>query len=195
MKNIVLFLATGALVLGGLGRSQASGIIYTETALVSGSLGANSFNNTQVTFTFSSDTDNVGGSGFFTNTVGTAKIAGIGTTTFTIPVLIFDNQANGAVGIASTKDESILDTFSPVFASYDLTTFLAPVTGTSYIRPDVKFATTAGDLNLTSARDSTFSATSTTSAVPEPASMTTFVIAGLGLAGLMFRARRRKTAC
>jgi len=200
MKYLGLVLAAGALTVCSMGRSEASGITYTEQAVMSGSLGASDFRDAQVLFTFTGDTANVTKSGnFYQNSIGNASftISGLGSGTLTEPIFIFDSQDVSAVGIASNNG-SLLDTFNSAFGSYDLKSTHSAVTDDSFIRTDLTFKTSAGNLKLTCAGDSTFTATTpatnSVTAVPEPASVTPFAIAGLGLGALILRGRKRQTA-
>lgn len=168
-------------------------ITYTEQVVASGTLGTATFTDALITIGLSGDTGNVtGGSGFFTNMVGTftVDISGVGEAVFTDSMEVFVNQAFSppAAGFGDiSTGGSVLDTFNSVFASYDLTTPIGPISGGSFIRPDLSFGTTLGALNITSAGDSTF--TASTSAVPEPASRI-FLAAAIA-AILVYRVRRR----
>jgi hypothetical protein len=162
-------------------------ITYTEQATVSGSLGGSAFTNKLITVVFSGDTGTVtGGSGFFTNSVGTTTftIAGVGSGTFTDSMFVFDNQGALFAGIADSAG-SLLDTQNAAFASYNLTTPIGPLSGSPFIRPDLTFGTTAGGLIISSSGNSTFTA----STVPEPASV--FLLGGVGA---IFAARLKRKA-
>ncbi len=191
MKFAIRF---GFVVLLLAAMASAGTITYTEQAVASGTLGANSFTNATVILTLTGDTTNVvnQGGGFFSNTVGTFTgfVGGIGTFTFTDSLQVFDNQVFSppAAGFGSlTAGGSILDTFSNVFATYDLTTAIGPITGASFIRPDLFFGTSLGTLNIQSAGDSTFTAT----AVPEPGSL---LLLGTGLSAMAGVIRRKLRA-
>lgn len=181
---------TLALLVGGAS-AVAAPITYTETGTGSGSLGANAFTRATVTITFSGDTANVsGGTGFFTNQpiTATVSISGIATATFTDNPFAFDNQGLQTAGIGDSQG-SILDTQNAAFAGYDLTTNIGPLTGSSFIRPDLSFSTTSGAFTLSSFGDVTFTATTTT-AVPEPAPLAMLGVGVIGL-GLMRRLRAK----
>jgi hypothetical protein len=167
-------------------------IIYTEQAIASGTLGGTTFTDTLITIMLDGDTGNVtGGSEFFSNTVGTftVNVSGIGTATFTDSMEVFDDQVfappAAGFGLLGLNGGSVLDTFNTQFGSYDLTTPIGPISGASFIRPDLFFGTTLGNLNIVSAGDSTFTA----STVPEPS-----LIPLVALGGILACRLKRKPA-
>ncbi len=165
-------------------------ITYTQQAEVTGTIGGRSFTNALITLMLTSDTAFVtGGAGFFSNTTGpfTLSIAGIGSGSFTDSMQVFDNQTFSppAAGFGDlTAGGSVLDTFSAVFASYDLTTAIGPISGNPFIRPDLSFGTTLGLLNIQSANNASFTATT----VPEPSS---YLLFGTVLFGVLHSLRRK----
>jgi len=166
-------------------------VTYTEQAVASGTLGGQTFTNALLTLELVGDTGNVtGSSDFFTNTSGlfTVSVSGIGTATFTDTMEVFDNQTftTPAAGFAG-EGGSVLDTFNTAFALYNLMTPIGPTSGTSFIRPDLTFNTTLGGLIITSAEDSTFTAST---AVPEPTSL---ILVGTGALIICYRLRRKLT--
>ncbi|HYL74828.1 MAG TPA: PEP-CTERM sorting domain-containing protein [Bryobacteraceae bacterium] len=182
--RILRLLLIGGLLLSGF--AVASAITYTEGATATGTLGNTSFTNASLVFTFTGNTSNVtGGVGFFSivATGATLRINGGGAITITdsgIRVAVNQGFAPPAAGFGGAQG-SILDTLDNAFGTYALVTAIGPITDTSFIRPDLTFATSSGGLNITSAGNSTFTATTT----PEPATLMTL---GAGL--LAFGAHR-----
>jgi len=162
----------------------AATLTYTDQTIASGNLGGTAFTNALVTVKFVGDTADVEASpGFFNTTAGraTVDIAGLGSATFlSASIDAFDNQDYSPVAVAGIGDlvlgASILDTFNPAFASYDLMNAIGPVIGAPFIRPDITFATDRGGFNLTVAGISTFAA----SEAPEPGTKVLLSV-GLGL--------------
>jgi hypothetical protein len=183
-KLVVLMVCLG--VLGFIGSAQAMSITYMVESIGSGTIGTQSFSDAPVEVSFTGDTANVsGGSGYFTNNVGTGtvSIGGIGTATFTESLFAFVNQIYPPAAIAGIADSngSILDTLNPLFATYDLTSAIGPITGDTFFRNDLSYSTNLGTLNF-SAMDSI--STYTASTVPVPAPFWLFGSGLLGLAGL-----------
>jgi hypothetical protein len=166
---------------------QAGPITYTETVVGSGSLGGTDFTSELITLTVTADTAAITNPdpGFFTVPGLTAmvSVATVGSGTFTGSTNVFDNQGAQVAGIESgTGRPDILDIANSVFATYDLSTPIGPVTGTPSGNPGTSFATSAGAFIITGTADTgTFQAGS---AVPEPSSLWmagTAAVAGLGL--------------
>ena len=81
-------------------------------------------------------------------------------------------------------------TFNSIFATYALDA-IGPTPGTSFIRPDLTFATGLGTFNLSSMGDTTFSATGT--ATPLPAALPLFA-GGLSALALLGWRRGQRAA-
>jgi hypothetical protein len=189
MNRATLAIAVLTILTLTAAQAVAGTITYTESAVVSGSVGSTTFTDALITLSLVGDTANVtGGSGFFTNSVGTFtfNIAGVGSGSFTDAMIVFVNQlfVPPAAGFGDTTvGGSVLDTEDNVFGTYDLKTAIGPITNTPFIRPDLSFGTTLGALNIQSSGNSTFTA----STVPEPASLLLLGSGALGLAGVVRR--------
>jgi hypothetical protein len=162
-------------------------VTYTIEATASGSLGGIAFTDEIVILSMSNNTTNVtsSGPGHFEN-VGTATVSvgGGSPVTFTDSIQAFSDQPITTVGFEDLSvGDDILDSLRASFATYDLTTSIGPIVGSSEVNVDSSFATTVGPLVLTSAGDATF--TGATTAIPEPSSWAMMLIgfAGLGYAG------------
>jgi hypothetical protein len=188
MKKPILVMFVMASILLMVSMAGATTITYTESATATGTLGNQSFTRALVTLTLVGDTANVTGApGFYSNAVGTftVDIAGLGTSTFTDAMFVFDNQGAQAAGFGDqTAGGSVLDTFDSAFGPYDLMSAVGPITNSNFIRPDLTFNTTGGGLNIQDAGAATFTATT----VPEPGSL---MLLGSGLAGFAGVIRRK----
>ncbi len=197
-------LAVAVLGLMGLtDRAEAVPITYTETATISGTLGATSFSNALVTITGLADTNNVIGGGTFFNVpvVATVTVAGVGSGTLTDIVQVFSGiNGNPEAGFVAKKLASdpfftiLLDTRNAALTNYDLKSPIGPVTGAASISNPIglKFGSTAGDFAITSVANgtSTFLATGGITAVPEPSTLTSAALASLMGLGYAWRRRR-----
>jgi hypothetical protein len=195
MKRSVALLALFLLASTARTASAAT-ITYTESATASGTLGGVTFTNALITLTVVGDTAgvfNAGGTLLENPGTGTVDITGFATATFTDSLLAFANAVNSAVGISKVFGAGILDfldTFDPAFVPYGLNTSIGPITGPALSAPGFVFNTTAGQLILSAAPNtSTFRAVvASPTAVPEPLSLLLF---GTGLAGAALRRRQR----
>jgi hypothetical protein len=190
--------ATTTLALAFAAPAAASPIEYTETATGSGTLNGTNFTNDLITITAFGDTTGVitVGPGFFANpgVVATVTVSGVGSDTlknavvFAIQAPPLGPSAGFADSTQPVQNAAILDTVNSAFSTYALNTAIGPITGPSFPRPDLTFATgSGGSFQILSAGDSIF-----TASVPGP-------VVGAGLPGLLLASggllgwwRRRK---
>ena len=163
-------------------------VTYTEQTMASGFLDGTSFSDATVTFTALNDTGNVGGAPPFSFVTGAAEVNvdGIGTDTFSAPLTVFARSFSGVplCGFGASGI-TILGTVDGVCATtIDLKSDASVVSGaiSSLGSP---IATLGGYLVLTSTPgSSTFTVTvDTTSAIPEPPSISLCL---MGLCALAF---------
>lgn len=159
-------------------------ITYSVQTTATGNLGVSTFTNSLVTVTFFGDTTNVAFGTLYSNNVGTAAVtvAGIGTATFAVSMLgAYSDPTYNPVraGIGCFCDNgasaSILATFNPQLATYDMRTSIGPLSGTSFIRSDLTYNTSLGAFHLSGTNGTS---TYTASTVPEP---TTGILLGFGV--------------
>lgn len=185
--SIIMRLRAAAVILGlvasASGRSEAAFIMYTESAVGSGSLGGTAFTNALVTLTGTADTNNVTNpsTDLFTNPLSSATVtvAGVGTATFTDAFQITLRRNAQVAGFGDlTTNAFVLGNTNAAFATYDLRSPIGPLTGPSVGLPGSVSGTTSGSLVINSAPgQATF--TASPNAVPEPSSLTLCVVAGL----------------
>jgi PEP-CTERM motif len=193
MRAIVATLAA-VFALAGSRQAEAAPITYFESITTNGVLGGTAFTDELVTLTFTADTSNVtpGSGSSFTNipSASTVTVAGLGSATFTDPVLLTVSPSSTYSEFSVTDtalSTDILDTFAVTsgFAGYDMTTPLSPVNGGAAFQVGTPFPTSVGNFEFTKSGGGV----STVSAVPEPSSL--FLIA-LGLSGVAVHRTRRR---
>jgi len=171
---------------------QAAPIRYTLTARATGTLGASSFTNAQVTVTLTGDTSGVmpGPSPFedvlVNSGVATVNVAGVGTATFKNQIVIVSTLNNtsllgtgsGVLILDNTSTTGILLQVGPTFSTYDLRGTLGPVSGTGGVASGSRitpvFPTTAGD--LTWAVGQALGASTFTASAPPPSGAFGFLV-------------------
>ena len=190
---LVLLFSSASLTLA----ANATPVLYSDSAIASGTIGSTTFTNQLVTIDFRANTNGVSCSGGYcadTNGVGYLTIGNSVNILFTDPLNFFDDSSYAGTGIAGIGDEtvngSIFDTENNAFETYTGTSPIGPLSGTSFSRTDLVYHTAAGNLNFTNvANTSTFTAAFVpTTTTPEPSS---FVLLGSGIAVLAGAARRR----
>ena len=132
--------------------AMAVPITYTFSGPVSGTLGATSFTNAQITIVATGDTSTAGGGvPLYNNTLSgvTFTIAGVGSGTVTDGLFII-NSTTGAIGLERNFGGLVdwVDFDAAALQPYTLTTSFGPI-AVAPRTPQGAVATTAGSLNLT----------------------------------------------
>jgi hypothetical protein len=147
--------------------AAASPLTLTFTGTASGSVGNTVFTNEAFTITFTTDTASVVhgtpccASDFTTpsGTPNTIAIEGIGSGSLTGDQAVFVNQSEQDVGIWHYNDPDWLTIGNPSIASYTLAGAIGPITGTTFVFPQVAaMPSTLGDVKFTVVSNVSFTA-------------------------------------
>jgi hypothetical protein len=176
LKHLPLFLKTLLLIVSllislGMTSGTAQALTVTVTGIGSGSLGGTSFTNAAFTILAEADQSDVSviGDGYrVDNSTTSIDIAGLGVATLGDSLAEEDvTNPSGPDNFAIadfTVGNAILVSTNPSFASYDFSSSLGPVTGSTSLSPAAIFGTNLGGLTLTSSGNTTV-----TVDAPEPA--------------------------
>jgi hypothetical protein len=171
--------------------ASAALLTYTETADVSGSLNGVAFTDDIITISGTGDTSNVeGGPSFFLlGLPAEFMLSGGGSGAFTDSIYVVSNHPGTIAGFSDlTSDLLILFTDNSVFATYDLSTPIGPVSGGAILNSGSSFPTSAGALILDSGSNATF-----TAGVPETSTWTMLLLCFAGI-GIVAHGAPRKRA-
>jgi hypothetical protein len=186
--------------------ASAAVMTYTQTGVLSGSLGGTSFTNAAVTLRVTADTANVQNSLYlgvmpiWSNVgVTTIDIVGFGTATFNGSDLFGATSQNLSAFVPGKAVTAIsnITTLTGILGNYQTTeldyalatekTFTGAV-----VVPGGTFSTTLGDLITTDATGNATFTAAEVSAVPEPGS--NLALLALGAGGLTLRRRLKRAA-
>ena len=211
MKKLLILLLTVSLLSFGALPASALPIAYQLTGTLSGDYNGTPFTDSAFTLQVAADTSDVVAVNWFdTNDIygvgnyppvfggpdlkGFLDISGIGTFAFANRLWVLADQANspnpGMFGIGTDMEDIFLKVVDPFFETYHLVTAVGtlPValeqTGTVPLSVS-EAGGTSGDLTLAGASSLAFQAEG---GVPEPS---TFVLIGVGVAGLVYSRRKR----
>jgi hypothetical protein len=196
----ILTATIATLVLAGASQARADMIMFTESIVGTGTFNGSSFTNALVTFTEVADTANIQSLGQGYQLAGTATVTVAGLGSDGLPTTEIETQPvsqyfPALISFDSSDDKgtNIIYDFSNDLNGYDLSTSIGPIVGTGAANLYSPISTTTGSFDFTSVTgSSTFTATLTSSAVPEPSSLAMCGLAGL--IGSAYAWRRRKRA-
>ncbi len=186
--------ATALLLAASTLTVHAEPITYTESGLLSGTLGRNYFLDALVTITATGNTNSVVNDGGGTYSIvlpAELTVAGIGSTTFKDTMDFSVNQTNHLAGVGDvTQNAELLSTAvrGSAFGNYNLQSSIGPINGEAIYSSDVFARTGLGLFNIEGDDGSTFQAVASSPAVPEPSSL---VLLATGLLGAAGATRRR----
>jgi len=188
MKMLRVALTGLVLSVSGIANAGLIEFIYTGTG--TGTIGGQAFNNSFITITEYSDTDQIQSCGptcvYINSITSTVSIDNVGSFEFITDTRTFNN--NGRLGFSRSSGADLFNIFD--VGSFDMASALAPVAGTpSFLQwSRTPVDTTGGVLSFDDARTSgTFEARLST--VPEP---TTLAIFALGIIGLASRKLKKQ---
>jgi hypothetical protein len=185
----------GVMFLAGAAAAEANPITLVETIEASGVLDGVSFTNALVTITASADNNASVALGEFitvTNAAG-VSVVGVGSDAFSDPFAITSDLLHVIIGIEDENYNGLggsrpfLKLISGASPGYDLSTSLAPVTGTATANLGLVFGTAHGTFEITSLSSS--SITASARVTPEPSALALGVVGGLGALGYVVRRR------
>jgi hypothetical protein len=184
-------LCLGLLVSAFLGIKplRASPIIYTESGLLSGTLGSTALNDVPFTFIFDGDTANIfdtGAGTLFNPALSTSITIGSSTGVFDTAVAMGDGLPFGIIGFGVVGQEIGITFQSEGDLGYALDTPISLSAPTAYFAGGT-LATSLGTLDITGAQDLALVAATT----PE---CETLALTGCGLLGLVALSKFR-SAC
>lgn len=165
-------------------------ITFTFTGSGSGSLGSTPFVDDPFQVVVQADTANVNSGSIYGGLAGTIQITGLGSAAFTLPLYVFNNPANQAVGFGNNAQLDLIDLFVSGVGldTYGLTTSFGPIsTPSPSFGQFVDVATSQGNLTFTDMGETAFQAV-----VPEPAPLASAAVLALGALGFV---ARRRLAC
>jgi hypothetical protein len=181
------------LIAGILATAAASAvpITYTFSVVTSGTIGATPFTNQTLTFSVTTDTTLIAGP-IGTQHTPNFPVSGVSVSTPAGPTSI-TNIANvlaapGAVGLTFGD---IIRVDNPALATYDLSTFIGPITSTSQQHANTTVPTTLGNIVFSGGAVVFTASTTPLGTTPLPPSI---ILTLTGLACLGLYATRRKFA-
>lgn len=175
------FVLVATLLLSSVQPLNAAVLVTTIKGIANGGLGGQTFQEAAFTITATGETSQIQlplAHTYQLPVVASVTVEGIGSGTFTNPIVVTSNQPKSIAGFGDlVVDRSILFVKNDLFRFYNLQDSIGPLTGITPHNAGDQFPTTSGIFLLSNVLFASFEAT----LIPEPASLSLIGIAAVAI--------------